>query len=112
MKIQERDLPIVKAFLEREALDYGNKVPQVFANFLLSEITEGLAQYEGKANYLILRSYGNAGCMNRSLILTPSPWDSKGNVNVDLCTCGNPECWGTIVFPNKKKIGKKGVIPL
>lgn len=112
MRIQEKDLPIVKAFLEREAMDYGNKVMQVFANFLLSKIEEGLAQYEGKANYLIINSHSNMGFVNRSVMLTPNPWAFEGNVVVELCTCGKPECWGEIIFPNHTRVGKKGMEPL
>lgn len=117
MKIQDLDLPLVKEFIKREAQDFRHRLntqekTNNWVDNLLSKINAGLSSEHGKANYLSIKSLSNVGLLNRQLVLTPDPWGPKGMVVVTLCTCGNLECWGTISFPNGKKIGKKGVQPL
>lgn len=112
MKIQNKDIPLVTEFLRREAQDYSYPYPERWAQERLKLIVKGLASYRGKGDYLHINSYGNAGLPDRSLTITPSPWCPNGNIVIDLCTCGSLRCWGTITFPDKKSIGKKGVQPL
>ena len=112
MKINEEDMSLLTAFLEREGRDFslvGSELEQ-FVNNLKIKIEHGLSEHPGKANYIHILSLGNVGCMERQLTLTASPWGwESGDVMVVLCTCGKPDCWGSIIFPDGKEVGKKGV---
>ena len=114
MKIRNNDIPLVQAFLVREAQDYRKEGADAeqWVEGIWKNIREGLASYDGSSNYLQINSISNVGLLNRSLIITPDPWSPKGMTTINLCTCGKLSCWGTISFPDGSRTGKKGVMPL
>lgn len=104
MEIRSSDRALLKAFLEREALDYVGK-GSAFVDYRMEKIEAGLREYEGTADYLTIVSLSNAGLIERSLTITPYPWGEKGTIEIVLCTCGKDNCWGTITY--KESIREK-----
>jgi len=98
MYLSELDKPLVKAFLEREANDFGSKNAGRFADYRMEKITEELAKYEGKTDFIHIISLSNAGCISRKLTISPpnGQWDIVAEINIYLCTCGIKEHWGNV----------------
>jgi len=117
MELNSKYIPIVREFLRLEAGDFAHRLITEYdinrwVGFRMDAIIRGLETYKGKADYIVINSYSNLGTVNRTLTLTATPWDMIGNVVIALCTCGMDNCWGTITFPDKTSVGRKGVMPL
>lgn len=98
-QFKDVDIDLLLAFLIRETADFGGKINKVKAKKLLAKITKEVATYPLAIN-LKINSLGNAGCIIRSLSLDllGEGWEVNNNQNleINLCTCGNLDCWGHI----------------
>lgn len=96
--LSERDIPLLKAFLLREAEDFQSIASkEEWVTFRVAQIQQGLEKE--KYNYVEIQSCSNLGMMERGLTLGPSSghWDwQSGNIHVVLCSCGKNSHWGTI----------------
>jgi len=113
VKISENDEKLLKAFLEREAMDYAihkvneNSIKE-FAETRLEKIKTELDKFP-KCNRIIVSSHGNAGCVIRQLKFDPADgyFDlSSPELEVNLCTCGILDCWGR-VRPSDEKYSEE-----
>jgi hypothetical protein len=99
--ISATDLPLVQAFIEREARDFG-AAPSDFVSLRLEKIEEALAKLD-RADRIHFESLGNTGCLIRKLSIDPGEgWDwKKGDVSIIFCMCGKLDHWGTVTQEEK-----------
>ena len=86
MELFKKDVPIVVAFLNREADEFRWKCwfnKYIYIGRMLRLINGHLAKIE-KANYIHIESLTNLGLIQRVLTLTPKQWDEKGAVRLML----------------------------
>lgn len=111
--IDEQDmLFLVKAFVQRESLDFRLSEParDEWVEYRLNKIREGVKAYP-KASWIILNSLSNLGATVRSLRLSPQNgyWDWKAKpIVINFCMCGKDNHWGSVsqecdvIYDNEK----------
>jgi hypothetical protein len=88
MIIQDNNLKLIKAFIEREAEDFTPNKPEDWVKAVLEMIKGKVAGIED-GNYLTINSYGNAGFLSSQLkIDIYCKCDKSFNYNIRLCPCG------------------------
>jgi len=110
--INEKDEPLLKAFIERESKDFnGDKGKgKEWEEELYKKVIKELNKLKGKYERIHISSYGNAGSLSRKLSFDSQRWDmNHKEISIKLCTCGSLNHWGVIeiIDGRVERISKK-----
>lgn len=78
--IPSRDLPLLVAFLKREAEDFRLSDSKDYELRMLNQLETKLREFPDGLDYIMIQSISNMGLVDRSLILTPSNWSMSGTL--------------------------------
>lgn len=95
MEIEEKDVELVDAFLQREAQDYPGGNHQTEA--IKAKLLEAIKKEDSNAYWVSIKSLGNMGDVHRILILAvkyKSGIDFGKCLSISLCPCGMACHWG------------------
>lgn len=93
-QLQQKDAQLIKAFITREAEDYGGRKDINWIEDAYKQVITTIEKVETTIHCKI-RSMGNAGVITRTLSLdinNSSAWDkyeTSTNMEIVLCSCGN-----------------------
>lgn len=94
--------PILKAFLEAEAKEFGlmGKERREWVRFRLRKIEEEIGKKQKRFENFQIKSFGNAGAEIRRFECSPTDkwYGTKRCVEVALCTCGKNKHWGRMTL--------------
>lgn len=85
-----KDEKIIRAFIEREALDFTPNKDQEWIDDVF-RIIEGHLDGIINSRYIFIKSYGNSGILLRELKLPYSTGKMNRDYTINLCTCGKLE---------------------
>lgn len=92
MKIQEKDISLVMAFIENDCKSFTSVDVAKKSKAIFDKISKMLGKLKNGANFVIFEQLTNLGQIDASLSVTPIPWDWRGgNINISLYPGENGE---------------------
>ena len=92
MRVYEGDMPLIRAFIDREAQDFGGKDDKWCEQVMNLVIEQSNKISEEEADYLYITSYYNVGLVNRELRLSVRTdkvdYKKAKDYEIMLCPCG------------------------
>jgi hypothetical protein len=90
MELTQSNKNLIKAFIEREALDFTPNKDESWINKVCAKIYRQIKTIKN-GNYVSIQSFGQAGCFSRELKLDIYSGKADTNYFIKLCTCGRLE---------------------